>query len=79
MSHLILTRREGDTITIRAQPGTDADDLLAELLLDGITVTLKDLNGSQAKISIEAPRDMLVLRGELEKADGIVPTGMVRV
>ncbi|MCQ4267370.1 carbon storage regulator [Pseudomonas stutzeri] len=60
MSGLILTRREGNTLTICAQPGTDDDDLLAERLLDDITVTLKGVKGSQARIAIEAPRGMLV-------------------
>lgn len=67
MSYLVLTRREGEKITLRVQPGTDADDLLAQLLLDGITVTVKDVEAGRAKIAIEAPLDLQILRAELEE------------
>jgi carbon storage regulator len=68
MSYLVLTRREGEKITLRVQPGTNADDLLAQLLLDGITVTVKDIEAGRAKIAIEAPLDLQILRSELEEA-----------
>ncbi|MCQ4258856.1 carbon storage regulator [Stutzerimonas stutzeri] len=68
MSYLVLTRKEGQRITLRVQPGTDAEDLLAQLLLDGITIKLKDIDGSRAKIAIEAPADLQILRSELEEA-----------
>ncbi len=68
MSYLVLTRREGEKITLRVQPGTNAEDLLAELLLDGITVTVKAVKGGKAQIAIEAPLDLQILRSELEDA-----------
>ncbi|WP_417480441.1 carbon storage regulator [Maricaulis maris] len=68
MSYLVLTRREGEKITLRVQPGTNPDDLLAQLLLDGITVTVKDIEAGRAKIAIEAPLDLQILRSELEEA-----------
>ncbi|MCP9337620.1 carbon storage regulator [Stutzerimonas xanthomarina] len=68
MSYLVLTRREGEKITLRVQPGTNADDLLAQLLLDGITVTVKGIKGSRTQIAIEAPLDLQILRSELEEA-----------
>lgn len=67
MSYLVLTRKEGEMITLRVQPGTDADDLLAQLVLDGITIKLKDIDGSRAEIAIEAPADLQILRSELEE------------
>ena len=67
MSYLVLTRREGEKITLRAQPGTDPDDLLAQLLVDGVTVTLKGLEGGRAQIAIEAPLDLQILRAELDR------------
>lgn len=67
MSYLVLTRREGEKITLRVQPGTNAEDLLAELLMDGITVTVKEIKGSKAQIAIEAPLDLQILRSELEE------------
>lgn len=68
MSYLVLTRREGEKITLRVQPGTNPDDLLAQLLLDGITVTVKDIEAGRVKIAIEAPVDLQILRSELEEA-----------
>lgn len=68
MSYLVLTRREGEKITLRVQPGTDPDDLLAQLLLDGITVTVKDIEAGRAKIAIDAPLELQILRTELEEA-----------
>lgn len=68
MSYLVLSRREGEMITLRAQPGTDPDDLLAQLLLDGITVIVKDIEAGRVKIAIEARLDLQILRSELEEA-----------
>lgn len=67
MGYLVLTRREGEKISLRVQPGTNPDDLLAQLLLDGITVTVKDIEAGRAKIAIEAPLDLQILRSELEE------------
>jgi sRNA-binding carbon storage regulator CsrA len=68
MGYLVLTRREGEKITLRVQPGTDAEELLEQLLLDGITVTVKNIEAGRAKIAIEAPLDLQILRSELEEA-----------
>lgn len=65
MGYLVLTRREGEKITLRVQPGTDADDLLAQLLLDGITIDVLETSGTRARIGIEAPQDLQILRAEL--------------
>lgn len=68
MGYLVLSRREGESITLRVQPGTNADELLEPLLLDGITIKLKDIDGSRVKVAIEAPLDLQILRSELEEA-----------
>lgn len=68
MGYLVLSRREGESITLRVRPGTCPEGLLEQLLLDGITVTLKDTQAGRAKIVIEAPLDMHILRSELEEA-----------
>lgn len=68
MSIVKIARREGEKITLRVQPGTNAEDLLAELLTDGITVTVKAIKGGKAQIAIEAPLDLQILRSELEEA-----------
>lgn len=67
MGYLVLTRKEGEHITLRVQPGTNADDLLAQLLLDGITIRAGQIGGGQVKIGIEAPLDVQILRAELEE------------
>lgn len=67
MGHLVLTRREGEHITIRAVPGTDPHDLLAELLVNGIKLMVTDIGGSQVKLSFDAPLEMKILRSELER------------
>lgn len=67
MGYLVLTRTEGEQITLRVQPGTDADDLLAQLLLDGITIRVGQMKSGQVRIGIEAPEDLQILRGELEE------------
>lgn len=49
MTVLVLTRKPGEQITIG----------------DNITVTFLEFNRGQARIGIDAPRDVLVLRSEL--------------
>ena len=50
---LVLSRREGERIRIG----------------DSITVTVVRCAGDKVRIGIEAPPDMLILRGELELYD----------
>jgi len=50
---LVLSRREGERIRIG----------------DSITVTVVRCAGDKVRIGIEAPPDMLILRGELELFD----------
>ncbi|TDL96979.1 carbon storage regulator [Stutzerimonas stutzeri ATCC 17588 = LMG 11199] len=54
-------------ITLRVQLGTNAEELLEQLLLDGVTIMLKDIDGSRVKIAIEAPADLQILRSEMEE------------
>ena len=67
MRYLVLTRKEGEKITLRVQPGTNADELLEQLLLDGITISVIE-TGIRARIGVEAPLDLQLLRSELEEA-----------
>ncbi len=46
---LVLTRKIGENI----------------LIGDGVVVTVRDMRGGRVRLSIEAPSDVLVLRGEL--------------
>ena len=47
---LVLTRRTNETIEL---PGL------------GVTITLVKIKGNHVRVGIEAPRDQLIVRGEL--------------
>lgn len=68
MTYLVLSRKEGEKITLRAQPGTDCEALLLQLLVDGITIRVGQVSGGQVKIGVDAPQDLQILRAELEEA-----------
>ena len=53
---LILTRRSGETI----------------LIGDDIEVTVMRVSGNQVRIGIEAPRDVPIVREELDQEDAEV-------
>jgi sRNA-binding carbon storage regulator CsrA len=65
MGYLVLSRREGEEIKLTVEPGVDAETLFNLLVRDGITITLAGLQSNQARIAIDAPRAITVLRGEL--------------
>ena len=67
MGYLVLSRKEGEEIRLSIQPGADTEKLLNHLLTDGITIRVSDLTSSQVRIGIDATREVLVLRGELEE------------
>ena len=49
MPNLILTRRIGETV----------------VLDENITITINDVDGNHVRLSIEAPREVKIRRGEL--------------
>lgn len=53
---LVLTRREGEAIVINTMDGE-------------IVLSLEQIQGAQAKVGIEAPESVLVLREELLTAE----------
>ena len=66
MGYLTVTRREGGMIRLTIDPGVDTKKLFKELLRDGITVHIGELQGqSQVRIGVEAPKQILILRDEL--------------
>lgn len=65
MGYLALTRREGQHIRLTIDPGVDTEKLLKHLLRDGITITMGIIDGNKASIAIDAPREILILREEL--------------
>lgn len=65
MSHLILTRRVGQSIVLTVAPGADPEQALHQLLRDGITVEINRVNNGNVRVSIDAPRTIQILRDEL--------------
>jgi len=57
---LVLSRRESERI----------------MLGDSIVVTVVKVAGDRVRLGIEAPSDMLVLRGELERRNGEKPLSL---
>jgi carbon storage regulator len=55
---LVLSRRESQQIKLG----------------DSIVVTVVKVGGDRVRLGIEAPSDVLVLRGELERRDGTAPS-----
>lgn len=65
MSHLILTRRVGQSIVINVAPSADPEQALHQLLRDGITVEINRVEHGNVRVSIDAPRTIQILRDEL--------------
>lgn len=66
---LILMRRLGDEITLTLNPDyTKAD--LEELVENGISVTVIQIDGSQIKLAFEAPDSVAIMRSELLESSG---------
>lgn len=57
---LVLTRREGESIVIA----------------DNIVVRMESISGNRVKVSIDAPRDVIILRKEIvnERSQRSVPS-----
>jgi sRNA-binding carbon storage regulator CsrA len=67
MGYLVLTRHEGEQIKLSIDPGVDTEMLLKHLLHDGITIHVGEMGGGKVKIGVDAPKQILVLRDELER------------
>jgi sRNA-binding carbon storage regulator CsrA len=65
MGRLVLSRRADEQIRLTLKPGASIDDLLDELEQVGIWITVVQTDGGRARLAIEAPEQLLVLRDEL--------------
>lgn len=66
MGYLSVNRRDGEQIRLIIEPGIDTDTLLQALLRNGITIQINTTsNPNQIRVSIDAPRQISILRGEL--------------
>jgi len=64
---LVITRRTGESFSFQLEH-LDPNLTLAELFGEEMEmrVSLLSINGGQARIGIEAPQDITILRAELE-------------
>lgn len=64
---LILGRKAGQKLVITLDPAADPQECLRALQEDGIEITVKDISdhGTYVRLMVDAPRELLVLRGEL--------------
>ncbi|HGP0230584.1 carbon storage regulator [Pseudomonas sp. NY15435] len=66
MGFLGLNRRDGEQIRLIIEPGSNAEILFQELLRNGITIQINTTsNPNQIRVSIDAPKQITILRGEL--------------
>lgn len=65
MGFLTVTRHEGERIKLSIDPGADTDTLLKHLLSYGITLYIGEMSGGKVRVSVDAPREILILREEL--------------
>jgi len=72
MGYLVLARRIGEKIILRASPGADPAALLAQLAGDGIIIGPVEIDRNQVKLGIQAPPLVRILRSEME---GVSETG----
>lgn len=65
MGRLVLSRRADEQIRLTLKPGASIDDFLDELERVGIWITVVQTDRGRARLAIEAPEQLLVLRDEL--------------
>lgn len=70
MGRLVLSRRADEQIRLTLKPGASIDDFLDELEQVGIWITVVETDGGRARLAIEAPEQLLVLRDELIPTHG---------
>ena len=68
MGFLILSRREGEGITLSLKADYPAEELIRQLREGGIRILVTEIIGNQARVGIEAPRGVLIVRDELKTA-----------
>lgn len=68
MGYLSLTRIEGEEICLTIDPAVDTGALLRNMLREGITVRVREVQSGRARVYIEAPKQMGIFRSELMEA-----------
>ena len=63
---LVLTRRQGEYITVYPAGDVDPGMTVAELFKDGpMEIHVGSINKNQVRLNFKAPRELLLLRNEL--------------
>ncbi|MCQ4266907.1 carbon storage regulator [Stutzerimonas degradans] len=65
MGRLVLTRRVDEQLRLTLKPGASIEDLAVALEQVGIWITVMETDSGRARLAIEAPDQLLVLRDEL--------------
>ena len=77
---LILTRKQGQSLTINPEPSIDPATPVARLFASGpIRVQVLGLHGPPVRLGVEADPGFCILREELRPAAGPLPEGARRV
>jgi len=63
---LLLSRQEGESIFILPSDAADLSITLGELFSDGVLeLAIKEIKGGRVKIGLDAPKELLIMRGEI--------------
>ena len=63
---LVLTRRQGEYVTVFPAAEVDPNMTVAELFKDGpMEIHVGSINKNQVRLNIKAPNELLLLRNEL--------------
>ncbi|WP_415845006.1 carbon storage regulator [Stutzerimonas zhaodongensis] len=65
MGRLVLNRRVNEQVRLTLRRGASVDSLLDQLEDEGIWITVAQIEGGRARLVIDAPDELLVLRDEL--------------
>lgn len=69
MGRLMLTRRAGEQVRLTVKPSASVNDLIDQLEDEGIWITVVETEAGRARLAIEAPDGLLILRDELVEHD----------
>nr|WP_256836749.1 carbon storage regulator [Pseudomonas oleovorans] len=61
---LVLTRRSGEELRLKLESDISESEL-QQLMTDGIQIRIAKIDGQQAKLTIQAPLSVSIVRAEL--------------
>lgn len=64
MGFLVLSRREGEAITLSLSDDMPEEELIKQLR-KGIRIIMTSISGNHARLGIDAPKGVVILREEL--------------